>query len=120
MCFIVPILHAHDLSAQLYSYSVFVALDGNHPTIGCEYITKDYDDYEEQIRGCNKLLSSPLREGDTVCYDQIIYDDHRVEETEYMNIRLYIKESEQATVTDTMYADISIEDDDCKFYKSCI
>ena len=119
VCFIVPYIVMYKSMVEplsIYSYSVVFDVDGTNPTMDCEYRMRDYDDYEQQIRGCNRMLSSPLREGETVCYEQVVYDDLRVEDNEFINIRLHLKESEQATVLDDRYADIGIEDDDCKFY----
>ena len=55
----------------------FYVAEGNFPSIECEYTVNDFDDYEQQIRGCNKMQSLTL-EGGVLCYDQIIYDDQCV------------------------------------------
>ena len=51
----------------------YYVAEGNSLNIECEYTVKDFDDYEQQIRGCNKMQSLTL-EGGVLCYDQIIYD----------------------------------------------
>ncbi|CAI8013442.1 hypothetical protein GBAR_LOCUS8518, partial [Geodia barretti] len=86
--------------------------NGNFPSIECEYTAEDFDDYEQQIRGCNKMQSVTIEEGETLCYDQIIYDDARVEPTEYTGLTLLIKDATAATVIERGHTVIRIEDDD--------
>ena len=96
----------------LYCY---IAADGNFPTIDCEYIVEDHHDFEKQVRGCNEMQSKPLREGETVCYDQIVYDDERAELTEYAGLRLRLIESTSPIVVERRNTMLVIEDDDCEF-----
>jgi hypothetical protein len=86
--------------------------NGNFPSIECEYTAEDFDDYEQQIRGCNKMQWVTIEEGETFCYDQIIYDDARVEPTEYTGLTLLIKDATAATIIERGHTVIQIEDDD--------
>ena len=95
----------------------YYVAEGNFPSIECEYTVKDFDDYEQQIRGCNRMQSLTLEEGDTVCYNQIIYDDQRVEPTEYTGLTLLVKKSTAATVVEIGHSVLKIEDNDCKLHQ---
>ena len=96
--------------------SVVTTAGGNFPSLECEFTAEDFDDYEQQIRGCNKMQSVTMEQGETLCYDQIVYDDVRVEPTEYTGLTLHIKETTASTVVERGHTIIRIEDEDCKFY----
>ena len=87
--------------------------DGNFPGIEFEYARGVFDDYEQQIRGFNKMQMKSLQQGATICYDQLIYDDSRLEVTEYMGLILLVKETRESTVVQRGLTVIRIEDDDC-------
>ena len=101
---------------QVSEGSVVTTADGNFPSLECEYTAEGFDDYEQQIRGCNKMQSVTMEQGETLCYDQIVYDDVRVEPTEYTGLTLHIKETTASTVVERGHTIIRIEDEDCKFY----
>ena len=74
----------------------------------------DFEDYEQQIHGCNKMQYLAIAGGQTVCYHQRVYDDTRVEPTEYTGLTLLVSNTTAATVVERSHTVIRINDDDCK------
>ena len=75
-------------------------------------------DYAQQTAGGNLIKAGVITEEmRTVCYNQTIYDDMRLEVSEYTGLRLGIHEATALTEVQPMYSTIAIKivDDDCKF-----
>ena len=51
-------------------------------------------DYEEQIRGINRIRNTVINATtQIICYNQTIYDDMRLEVTEYAGLTLAVRDS---------------------------
>ena len=84
-------------------------------------------DYAEQTLGVNaiddQLITATMR---IICYDQPIYDDGRLEVSEYAGLALDVDDNIQFTTIRTEvqdlfdFASIRILDDDSEFASSCI
>ena len=80
-------------------------------------------DYAEQTFGVNaiddQLINATRR---IICYDQPIYDDERLEVSEYAGLTLGVDEATVLTEVQEFYnfASIRILDDDSEFACSCI
>ena len=84
-------------------------------------------DYAEQTFGVNaiddQLINATMR---IICYDQPIYDDERLEVSEYAGLTLDVDDNTQFTTVLTLVQDfynfssIRILDDDSEFACSCI
>ena len=67
-------------------------------------------DYEEQIRGINHIRNTVINETRRIiCYNQPIYDDMRLEMSEYAGLTLDIRDSSVFTVVRPMYDQVAIE-----------
>ena len=83
-------------------------------------------DYAEQTFGVNaiddQLINATRR---IICYNQPIYDDERLEVSEYAGLTLDVDDNLQFTTVRTEvqdlydFASIRILDDDSEFYSSC-
>ena len=66
-------------------------------------------DYEQQILGFNDMrdmiINSTRR---VVCYNQIIYDDMRLEAAEYIGLTLAIRHATVSTTVQLMYDQVAI------------
>ena len=74
-------------------------------------------DYEEQIRGNNHIRNAVITATSRIiCYNQTIYDDIRLEMSEYAGLTLAVRDASVLTEVQPMYdrATIMILDDDCK------
>ena len=86
------------------------------------YLMRERSDYAEQTFGVNaiddQLINATRR---IVCYDQPIYDDERLEVSEYAGLTLDVDENIQFTTVRTEvqdpynFASIQILDDDSEF-----
>ena len=83
------------------------------------YLISPLTDYEEQIRGINHIrdivISATRR---TVCYNQTIYDDVRLEMTEYAGLTLAVRDATVRTEVPPMYDQVTIQilDNDSKLH----
>ena len=65
-------------------------------------------DYEEQIRGINRIRNTVINATrQIVCYNQTIYDDMRLEVTEYAGFTLAVRDSSVHTEVQRMYNQVS-------------
>ena len=77
-------------------------------------------DYEEQIRGINGIRDTVINyTRRIVCYNQPIYNDLRLEVSEYAGLTLTVWDSSVPTLVQTPYNNtaILIIDDDSKLYR---
>ena len=75
-------------------------------------------DYEEQIRGINHIRDTVINETTrNVCYNQTIYNDMRLEMSEYVGLTLTVRDSSVRTEINATYDQVTIQilDDDSKF-----
>ena len=75
-------------------------------------------DYEEQIRGINRIRNTVINATRRIiCYSQTIYDDVRLETSEYAGLTLAIRDASVRTEVQPMYDFVAIEiiDDDGEF-----
>ena len=79
------------------------------------YSMVDGTDYAEQTSDVIELLTPVMR---IVCYNQSIYDDTRLEVSEYAGLTLGVSEATVLTVVQPMYDYIAIciQDNDGKLY----
>ena len=60
----------------------------------------EFTDYQQQIRGVNRIrntvINATMR---LVCYDQVFYDDSRLEAAEYIGLALEVREFESSVMT---------------------
>ena len=76
-------------------------------------------DYEEQISGINRIRNDIINATRRIiCYNQIIYDDVRLEMMEYAGLTLDIRDSTVRTIVMSMYDQVAIQivDDDGKLH----
>ena len=75
------------------------------------FVEEVYDYRRNPIRLGNTPISQTSR---IVCYDQVIYDDSRIEETEYMGLTLdvHLAMIHTKIAVDYHYSAIAIVDDD--------
>ena len=90
-------------------------LDGSFPTIECDYDEQTYDDYLQQIKGCNKLRDMRIDQDSTKCFNQSIIDDLRLENTEYTGLALHLTDYSAFTEVTEEHAIIEILDNDGEF-----
>ena len=62
-------------------------------------------DYEEQIRG-DMIINATRR---VVCFNQLIYDDIRLEESEYVGLTLAVRDASVRTEVQPMYDQLAIK-----------
>ena len=89
----------------------------NTPTIFGTHLEAPLTDFEEQIRNFNDIRSELINATHRiVCYNQLIYDDMRLEMTEYAGLTLAVGRSTVRAEVQPMYDQVAIEivDDDCK------
>ena len=66
-------------------------------------------DYEEQIRGINYIRNTVINATRRIiCYNQPIYDDMRLEMTEYAGLTLAVRDPSVFTVVRPMYDQVAI------------
>ena len=71
------------------------------------------EDYPQQLLGFNDLRAIQINETRrTICYDQTVYNDVRLEADEYTGLTLQIGASTARTVTGIDHTSIIIIDDD--------
>ena len=71
------------------------------------------EDYPQQLLGLNDLRTIQILETmRTICYDQTVYDDLRLEADEWIGLTLQIGDSTTRTVTGIDHTAIRIIDDD--------
>ena len=78
-------------------------------------------DYEEQIEGVNRIRNIVINATRRIiCYNQFIYDDVRLETTEYAGLTLAIRDSSVLTRIQPMYDQVAIQilDDDSELHYS--
>lgn len=91
------------------------------PDIDGTYGQIPSSDYEQQILRFNRIRDMYINATRRViCYDQPIYNDARVELSEYLGLTLAIRDYTSLTEVDPLYDQVAIEilDDDgkSKFY----
>ena len=72
-------------------------------------------DYEEQIRFTNRIRNDIINATRRIiCYNQIIYDDIRLEVSEYAGLTLAVRDSSVITLVRPLYDQVAIQilDDD--------
>ena len=68
-----------------------------------------FSDYEQQILGFNHIRNTVFNETKVIiCYNQTIYDDMRLEMSEYLGLTLTVKSS-LPTMIDPLYSQIAIQ-----------
>ena len=95
------------------------------PDFLSRYLMPEGTDYAEQTFGVNaiedELINATMR---IICYDQPIYDDRRLEVSEYAGLTLSVDEQFTTVLTLVQdlydFASIRILDDDSEFACSCI
>ena len=93
------------------------------PDFLSRYLMPERTDYAEQTFGVNaiddQLITEVMR---IVCYHQSIYDDERLEVSEYAGLTLDVVEATVHTFVQDLYdfASIRILDDDSEFASRCI
>ena len=93
------------------------------PDFLSRYLMLERTDYAEQTFGVNaindQLINATMR---IICYDQPIYDDGRLEVSEYAGLTLGVDEATVLAEVQDLYdfASIRILDDDSEFACSCI
>ena len=76
-------------------------------------------DYEEQIRGINRIRNTVINATtQIICYNQTIYDDMRLEVTEYAGLTLAVRDSSVHTEVQQMFNQVTIQilDDDSELH----
>ena len=76
-------------------------------------------DYEEQLFGVNRIRDTVINETRRlICYNQTIYNDVRLELSEYAGLALAVREASYHTVVEPMYDQLAIHilDDDSKLH----
>ena len=76
-------------------------------------------DYEEQLWGINHIRPAAINKTiQVICYNQTIYDDVRLELSEYAGLALAVREGSLYTDVQPMYDQIAIHvlDDDSKWH----
>ena len=76
-------------------------------------------DYEEQIRGTNRIRDTVINATRMIiCYNQTIYDDMRLEASEYAGLTLAVRDSSVLTVVQPMYDQVTVQilDDDSELH----
>lgn len=80
-------------------------------------------DYEQQVFGFNQIRNEEINATRRIiCYNQTIYDDVRLEMSEYVGMTLTVDDLETRTTVNTleqpMYDQVAIQilDDDGKFW----
>ena len=78
-------------------------------------------DYEEQIRGVNRLrdicITDEMR---LACYNQAVYDDMRLESTEYFGLKMAVRSATVMTTVDPIYSSTSVMIIDNDSKASCL
>ena len=72
-------------------------------------------DYEEQIRGINRIRNDIINvTRRLICYNFPIYDDLRLEMSEYLGLTLAVRDSSAFTLVRPFYDQVAIQilDDD--------
>ena len=89
----------------------------NTPTIFGAYLEAPLTDFEEQVQGFNAIRNERINATQRiVCYNQLVYDDMRLELTEYAGLTLAVGRSTVRAEVRPMYDQVAIEivDDDSK------
>ena len=87
------------------------------PTFFGTYPRGPLTDFEEQIQGDNLIREELINATNRiVCYDQPIYNDMRLEMTEYAGLTLAVVRASVRTEVQSLYDHVAIEivDDDSK------
>ena len=75
-------------------------------------------DYEEQTKNISRIRNTVINATRRIiCYNMPIYDDLRLEVTEYAGLTLAVRDASVQTIVQSMYGEIAIEivDDDRKW-----
>ena len=78
-------------------------------------------DYEEQIRGINRIRNKVINATRRlICYKQLIYDDIRLEMSEYAGLVLTVRDASVITLVQPSYDQVAIRilDDDSELLSS--
>ena len=80
-----------------------------------------FSDYEQQLYLNNRIRSTVINATQRIiCYNQIIYNDMRLEVSEYFGLTLYVDDSRTTVLTQVqpMYDQVAIQilDNDSKQY----
>ena len=84
-----------------------------------EYTVAPMTDYEEQIRSNNHIRNTVINTmRRNICYNQTIYNDMRLEVSEYVGLTLAVRDSSVRTEIQPEYDQVAIQilDDDSKLH----
>ena len=82
----------------------------NSPDFLGGYSMAPLADYEEQIRGINRIRNTVMNEmRRIICYNQTIYDDMRLEVSEYVGLTLAVRDSSVRTEVRPLYDQVYIQ-----------
>ena len=90
------------------------------PTFLGTYPTAEGSDYEEQIRGINRIRNIVINATRRIIfYDLPIYDDMRLEMSEYVGLTLAVRDSSVRTLVRQLYDQVAIRilDDDSELLR---
>ena len=108
-------------SSTASSKTIFSLSAPDTPDFLGDYSMEDLTDYEEQIVGVNQIRNTEINAVmRLVCYDQVVYNDLRLEMSEYAGLTLEVREMESSvqTIVEPGYENAAIEilDDDSECY----
>lgn len=109
--------HFRNPTVCLNAFSFILYTAPDPPDFLSRYFREDGTDYEEQTFGVNLIDNEIISEiNRIVCYNQAIYDDMRLEVSEYAGLMLGIDEASVLTEVQPMYSfsAIQIVDNDSK------
>ena len=105
------------MHACLHLSSIIITAPDSPNFLGL-YPMAPMSDYEEQIRFINRIRNTVINATRRViCYNLPIYDDIRLEVTEYAGLTLAVRDSSILTLVQPMYDQFAIQilDDDSEF-----
>lgn len=74
------------------------------------YTTRNFSDYEQQILGVNRIRNTVIdATRRVICYNQAIYDDIRLEMTEYVGLTLAVRTATIITEVKSIYDQVAIQ-----------
>ena len=103
------------MHVRAQSLDVSLSSAPDYPNFLGIYSMAPMTDYEEQIRSINRIRNKVISATSSViCYNQPIYDDMRLEVSEYAGLTLVVRDATIRTRVEAMYDQscIKILDDD--------
>ena len=76
-----------------------------------------FPDYEQHLPGFNHIRNTVFNETRrNICYNQTIYDDMRLEVSEYLGLTLTVVSNKLRAIIDPLYSQVAIQilDNDSK------